>query len=83
MTAKKKPAARKETAKKKSKKPAKGKKVREMFINFGSGKCPLCGDFGTEISREIFHCDKCMVAFNNFGLSRHSGMKQPEAKYWN
>ncbi len=54
-----------------------------MFIVFGSGKCPLCGDFGTRAQEDVFHCEKCMVAFNDFGLSSHSKIKQPDMKYWN
>ena len=54
-----------------------------MFIVFGSGKCPLCGDFGTEISEEIYKCERCVVAFNDFGISSQSEARQAETKYWN
>ncbi|MEM7819831.1 MAG: hypothetical protein QXD48_03310 [Candidatus Aenigmatarchaeota archaeon] len=54
-----------------------------MLINFGNGKCPLCGDFGKEIVKEVFHCPKCNVTFNNFSLSSYSEIKTDKNKFWN
>lgn len=54
-----------------------------MFVNFGNGKCPICGDFGSKLSAETFHCTKCEVAFNEFSLSSLSVPKDPEYKMWN
>ena len=39
-----------------------------MFVNFGSGKCPICGDFGSTVERDVFHCGKCTVSFNSFSF---------------
>ncbi|MCD6215896.1 MAG: hypothetical protein DRP08_00750 [Candidatus Aenigmatarchaeota archaeon] len=40
-----------------------------MFINFGKGKCPLCGANGKKTSDlEIFLCPRCRVRFHPFGL---------------
>ncbi len=40
-----------------------------MFIDFGKDKCPFCGNFGKTLGKEIFHCEKCEIAFNEFAVS--------------
>ncbi len=40
-----------------------------MFVNFGTGKCPMCGNFGEAVEKEIFHCGRCMVSFNRFSIT--------------
>ena len=54
-----------------------------MFINFGSGKCPVCGDFGKSMTKDIFHCLKCRISFNDYYISNVDGLKDYESKYWN
>ncbi len=54
-----------------------------MFVNFGSGKCPVCGDFGKVMERHVFHCAKCKIAFNDFYISNFKNLKEYENKYWN
>lgn len=53
-----------------------------MFVNFGSGKCPVCGDFGTAVEKKIFHCAKCKISFNDYYVSAVE-MKEYENNYWN
>lgn len=54
-----------------------------MFVNFGSGKCPVCGDFGKVMQKDVFHCNKCKIAFNDFYISNFRELKEYENKYWN
>jgi hypothetical protein len=54
-----------------------------MFINFGDGKCPVCGDFGSEVEKRIFHCGKCKVSFNEFYVATHKELEEYNNKYWN
>jgi transposase-like protein len=57
-----------------------------MFVNFGQGKCPICGDFGKKLSekklKNNFNCKKCNATFDNFYLFI---LKEPEEqnKFWN
>ncbi len=55
-----------------------------MLINFGAGKCPLCGDFARELEKKTLHCKKCKIAFNDFFIvSSYEEIKEYYAKYWN
>lgn len=53
-----------------------------MFVVFGEGKCPLCGDGGRKLSKETYHCGRCEVAFNEFYISLASEPKQAGSKFW-
>jgi len=52
-----------------------------MFVNFGTGKCPVCGDFGKTVEKDIFHCGRCSVSFNQFSITTLE-IKEHD-KYWN
>ncbi len=54
-----------------------------MFVNFGSGKCPVCGDFARAMSKRIFHCSKCRIAFNDYYISSARELEEYHGKYWN
>jgi ribosomal protein L37AE/L43A len=54
-----------------------------MFVNFGQGKCPLCGDNGKEIEKKVFHCSKCRVSFDGFIIAHSRKLKDYADKYWN
>lgn len=54
-----------------------------MFIAFGPGKCPLCGDGGTKLSKETYHCRRCEIAFNDFAISELTEPQDDETKFWN
>ena len=54
-----------------------------MFVNFGSGKCPVCGDFAQLMSKKIFHCGKCNIAFNDYYISTTRELDEYHGKYWN
>jgi hypothetical protein len=47
----------------------KKRRMNDMLVNFGAGKCPVCGDFGTAVQKDIFHCGRCRVSFNEFYVS--------------
>lgn len=53
-----------------------------MFVIFGEGKCPLCGDAGRQLSKETYHCGRCDVAFNEFYISLAENAKEPKTKFW-
>ena len=56
-----------------------------MLVNFGAGKCPLCGDFGKAIDKKTMHCPKCEIAFDDFvvmGVAPEA-FKNYGASYWN
>lgn len=54
-----------------------------MLVNFGSGKCPLCGDFGKELEKKkLFHCRKCNIRFDQFWIMTSSELREA-SKYWN
>ncbi len=53
-----------------------------MFISFGSGKCPFCGNFGKKLEQQIFHCAKCDIAFNDFAVSTFTDPKE-HYNLWN
>ncbi len=38
-----------------------------MFIDFGNGKCPICGDFGKQTD-DVVHCTRCRTTFDGFWL---------------
>ena len=57
--------------------------VMIMFVNFGSGKCPMCGDFARTVEKKIFHCGKCRIAFNEYYISAFGEVKDYNNKYWN
>lgn len=54
-----------------------------MFVIFEKGRCPVCGDFGKRLEEEIFHCSKCMIAFNKFCISDLPEMHETEDLEWN
>jgi rubrerythrin len=33
---------------------------------FKQGRCPLCGSFGKEIEKDMFHCPMCEAIFDRF-----------------
>lgn len=41
-------------------------------------KCPVCWDLADEIGNEIFHCMKCEITFNEFGISSKSKFREIE-----
>jgi hypothetical protein len=53
-----------------------------MLVHFGTGKCPLCGDFAKELDKKTLHCPKCEVAFDDF-LIHGDALKEYDEKYWN
>ncbi len=53
-----------------------------MFVAFGPGKCPLCGDFGKDVGRKTFQCKKCDISFNDFLISK-TDVKEYNDLYWN
>lgn len=57
--------------------------LMRMLVNFGHGKCPLCGDFGRELEKRTFHCRKCDIAFDKFFILHADEAKEYYAKYWN
>lgn len=57
--------------------------MMRMFVFFGEGKCPLCGDSGKKMPAETYHCGRCAVAFNEFYISVMGETKPPENKFWN
>ena len=54
-----------------------------MIVNFGNGKCPLCGDFGKKIENRTFHCVKCDVAFDDFLIHHAAENENSMNKFWN
>ena len=54
-----------------------------MFVHFGEKKCPICGDFGKEVEKEIFVCNSCAISFNNFSVTGVEEVKEYINKYWN
>jgi ribosomal protein L37AE/L43A len=57
-----------------------------MFVNFGSGKCPVCGDSAKNVEKkekDVFHCTKCKISFNDFYIANFEQLKEYENKYWN
>lgn len=54
-----------------------------MLVNFGTGKCPLCGDFGKEIVKKNFRCSKCNISFNDFMIMQFEEIGEYYSKYWN
>ena len=54
-----------------------------MIVDFGYGKCPLCGDFGKEIQQRDFTCRRCDVAFNRFFITANGEQETIENKFWN
>lgn len=54
-----------------------------MFVVFGHGKCPLCGDEGSKLARQTFHCRRCDIAFNDFYISTLTEPNEDEMKFWN
>ena len=55
-----------------------------MYVHFGNGKCPLCGDFGQgwEKKTEMLSCRKCRLEFDSFFvfLTEETAEQQ---KFWN
>lgn len=54
-----------------------------MLVNFGEGKCPICGDFAKKLEKKTFHCRKCDVAFNEFLIFNVTEPENYMNKYWN
>jgi len=54
-----------------------------MLVNFGQGKCPLCGDFCKELEKRTFHCKNCNIAFDEFMIVHSSNLRKYADKYWN
>lgn len=54
----------------------------KMFVVFGDGKCPLCGDGGSRIGKETYRCGRCEIAFNDFAISSLTEPKSEEMKFW-
>lgn len=56
-----------------------------MIVDFGAGKCPLCGDFGRKIEKKAYHCKRCDIAFDEFLIL--AGMQENAEEYsdknWN
>lgn len=38
-----------------------------MFVFFGKGKCPLCGNIGMK-NKDVWVCERCFIVFDEFGL---------------
>ncbi len=53
-----------------------------MFVQFGEGKCPLCGDFGKELKKEMFSCRSCDISFDKF-MILFTAEPKVEQKFWN
>jgi|GEM_PF-2920612 len=53
-----------------------------MFVNFGKGKCPLCGDKAIEVG-DAYHCGKCEVSFDDFMIASQGELAEYTDKYWN
>ena len=55
-----------------------------MFVNFGHGKCPVCGDFGNRMQKQkgSFSCRRCMLAFDKFSVVFFEE-PQDNGRFWN
>ncbi|MBS3053245.1 MAG: hypothetical protein J4469_01970 [Candidatus Aenigmarchaeota archaeon] len=53
-----------------------------MFVAFGDGKCPFCGDASKQLSKETYHCSRCDIAFNKYYVSVLGKQKEPQTKFW-
>ncbi len=53
-----------------------------MFVNFGPGKCPVCGDFGNKMKNENFSCRKCNLAFDKFSVMFFEEPTE-QNRFWN
>lgn len=53
-----------------------------MFVNFGEGKCPLCGDFGRRARGKSYSCGKCSLAFDNFSVM-FAEEPEEQNRFWN
>ncbi|MBI4018188.1 MAG: hypothetical protein HY368_01120 [Candidatus Aenigmarchaeota archaeon] len=56
--------------------------MTNMFVIFGEGKCPLCGDGGSRLGRQTYHCRRCDIAFNDFAISSLREPQESEVKFW-
>ena len=54
-----------------------------MPTKLEGNRCPLCWDFGTKIDKKTFHCSKCNVSFDNFGVLPYSDIKEYVDAHWN
>ena len=52
-----------------------------MFVVFGKGKCPMCGNKGKRLDKDIFKCADCEVSFNDYSL--HGQPQTEKEKFWN
>lgn len=52
-----------------------------MIINYGKGKCPVCGDFAAR-EKENFRCSKCNISFDDFLLIEYDELSDYDDKYW-
>ncbi|HLD84068.1 MAG TPA: hypothetical protein VI979_04415 [archaeon] len=39
-----------------------------MFIKFADKNCPVCGNNGDKISKGLFQCGRCEMAYDKFGI---------------
>ena len=53
----------------------------KMFVYFGAGKCPVCGNFGKTVKSDVFHCSSCDILFNEFSIAGF--MEEPEERECN
>lgn len=51
-----------------------------MFVKFADRKCPVCGNGGTEIEKDLFQCGRCEMAYDSFTIF---GSPKVETDYWN
>ncbi|MBS3054832.1 MAG: transposase [Candidatus Aenigmarchaeota archaeon] len=54
-----------------------------MFIKFADKNCPVCGNAGdrlNKISKGLFQCGKCEMAYDKFGFF---GYPNEEEATWN
>lgn len=40
-----------------------------MFLQFGKGKCPVCGVLGEEVDSLHHECPRCGAKFSEFGVA--------------
>ncbi len=39
-----------------------------MFVKFGKGRCPICGDVGVKKQKDVYFCQECEITFSEFGF---------------
>jgi tRNA(Ile2) C34 agmatinyltransferase TiaS len=53
-----------------------------VLVNFGTGKCPLCGDYGKKLEKKAFQCRKCRIRFDHYWILSTKELREA-SKYWN